>query len=138
MTDAEKQAREHATEMAAAGALLGVSVLGILQLLQVPVLSRWLDFAVYAFAIAIPLLASGTLLLMEAHKQGKDEALEGIRSLPAPLGALGVIAGLGACIAHHHLVAGLLFWAIGILCFSFTAKIEIRIDKDEAPPRRPE
>lgn len=125
----DRKSRDRATEVGVIGALLGISVIAILQIAQVRTLSAWLDFAVYAFAAAAALLASAAIIAMEAYDRDVD-LQEGWLALPVVLGGLAAVAGLGACVAHHHLVAGILFWGVGAFCYVAVSRHLTRLRRE--------
>lgn len=95
------------------GGLLGLSVAGVLQLLQAP-LTLALSVATHAFAVAVPLLASSFIYATTQARQENARPPSRLRALVGIASALAAVVGLASCFFHFGFVPGIVF-SIGVV-----------------------
>ena len=101
---------------AVAGALIGVDLIAVFQLLTLPILDKRLTVALYCFAISIPSLAM-YLRSVIAQSTCPYNILVWHVPLGGILGLTISVVGLGAVFFHLGIVAGCLFSVFAILGF---------------------
>jgi hypothetical protein len=98
------------------GGLLGLSVAGVLQLLQAPP-TLALTIAAHAFAVAVPLLTASFIDATNRARQQTAQPPSIIRTLVGVVSALAAVVGLASCFFHFGLVPGFVFIAGVFLAF---------------------
>ena len=98
------------------GGLLGLSVAGVLQLLQAPPTVA-LSIAAHAFAIAVPLLTSSFIYATTQSRQETTRPPTRLRTLVGMTSALAAVVGLASCFFHFGLIPGIVFMMGVVLAF---------------------
>jgi hypothetical protein len=118
------------------GGLIGVNIIAIIQLIGLPALDNSLTFALYCFAVSLPLLAFFvfSILIEKTRNCSVDIWYKGVF---LAIGVVSTIFGIVALIAHLSQTAALVF---SILCMVATLFTQIHValaDRRGTRPRKP-
>ena len=104
------------------GALVGLGVIALVQMLSLQSLDVPLIVSVYSFAVSIPSLSAVFLCMMEEAKFGvtTHERISTVMAILLAAGNLGTLIGISALFFHFATYAGIIFIAsslIGLVCW---------------------
>lgn len=101
--------------------LLGVSTVCLVQFASLERLSACLEVAVYAFAIAIPMLSRSVLATW--LRRDTSPRRENARRLADLIGVLGAVTGMAFLLLHLSLGGGVTFVVSCFLCILFARRL---------------
>lgn len=101
--------------------LLGLGAAAVIQLSDKGELDPGQTVAVYAFAVAVPLLAAGLVADYARHAGSRVPAFY---DLVGFLGAAGAVTGFGGLFFHFGLWHGAAFVAAGVVAFALIRKLD--------------
>jgi len=114
------------------GALVGLGVIAIVQMLSVDGLDAPLNVSVWSFAFSIPSL-SVTFMCSVTESQFGFTTNKGIYALPLSglsyFGHLASFVGISGLFFHFSILAGLIFMAISLFGFSIFVEFDSELDR---------
>jgi len=112
---------QHREDMLIYSGLLGIAVIAVVQLLGAPAIDRSLTVSLYAFAVAVPMLAV-SIYGLTVELGYKYAVMPAYMEIAHFGGALAAITGTAGIFWHFSRLIGLTFLSISVLAVIFAWK----------------